>query len=120
VTIPIPSQGCVPTLQDLSLLPVSNWYHLGLQLGVRRDDLDVIERDYPQDNEMCKLKMFGVWLDWDSSATYGKLARAFTAVGKRKIAEELCAKRGRQYIKVSYYSNSIAMMWGHAVRAGKW
>ena len=93
-TVPIPSQGVVPTLCDLSLLPVPNWYLLGLQLGVSGDYLDVIERNYPRDNHMCKVKMFGAWLRMDTSATYEKLARALVAVGKRHIAEVMYTARG--------------------------
>ena len=93
-TVPIPSQGVVPTLRDLSLLPVPNWYLLGLQLGVSGDDLDVIERNYPRDNHMCKVKMFGVWLKIDTSASYERLARALVTVGKRNIAEAMCTARG--------------------------
>ena len=84
----------VPTLRDLCLLPVPNWYLLGLQLGVTADDLDVIERNYPRDNHMCKAKMFGAWLRMETSATYEKLARALVVVGKRNIAEAMCAARG--------------------------
>ena len=87
-------QGGVPTLRDLSLVPVPNWYLLGLQLGVGGDELDVIERNYPRDNNMCKLRMFGAWLRGDSSATYEKLARALATVGKRNIAEAMCTERG--------------------------
>ena len=90
----VPSQGVVPTLRDLSLLPVPNWYLLGLQLRVSADELDVIERNYPRDNHMCKVKMFGAWLRMDTSATYEKLARALVTVGKRNIAEALCTARG--------------------------
>ena len=91
---PLPPQGTVPTLRDLCLLPVPNWYLLGLQLGVSADELDVIERNYPRDNRMCKAKMFGTWLRMDTSASYRKLARALVTVGKRNIAEPLCTARG--------------------------
>ena len=84
----------VPTLGDLSLLSVPNWYLLGLQLGVSEDKLDVIERNYPRDNDLCKVKMFGAWLKMDTSATYRKLARALVAIGKRNIAEAMCTSRG--------------------------
>ena len=84
----------VPTLRDLSLLPVPNWYLLGLQLGISADELDVIERDYPRDNRMCKVKMFGTWLRIDTGATYERLARALITVGNRNIAETLCTARG--------------------------
>ena len=84
----------VPTLRDLSLLYVPNWYLLGLQLGVIGDELDTIERNYPRDNDLCKVKMFGAWLRMDTSATYEKLARALVTVGKRNIAEAMCTARG--------------------------
>ena len=84
----------VPTLRDLSLLPVPNWYLLGLQLGISADELDVMERNYPRDNDLCKVKMFGAWLRVDTSATYRKLARALVAVGKRNIAKAMCTARG--------------------------
>ena len=87
-------QGGVPTLRDLCLLPVPNWYLLGLQLGVSEDELDMIEINYPRDNDLCKVKMFGAWLRVDTSATYGKLARALVTVGKRNIAEAMCTARG--------------------------
>ena len=94
ISFPLLPQGVVPTLCDLSLLPVPNWYLLGLQLGVRADELDVIERNYPRDNHMCKTKMFAAWLRMDTSATYEKLVKASVAVGKRNIAEAMCTARG--------------------------
>ena len=92
----LPPQGVVPTLRDLSLLPVPDWYLLGLQLGISADDLDVIERNYPRDNHICKVKMFGAWLRMDTSASYRKLSRALVAVGKRNIAEAMCTARGTE------------------------
>ena len=92
--LPVTQQGRVPTLRELCLLPVPNWYLLGLQLGVSADELDVIERNYPRDNHMCKVKMFGAWLRMDTSATYEKLVKALAAVGKRNIAEAMCTARG--------------------------
>ena len=71
-----------------------NWYFLGLQLGVSGHELDEIERNYPRDNQMCKVKMFGTWLRVDASATYGKLARALVVVGERSLAEAMCTARG--------------------------
>jgi len=86
----------VPTLRDLSLLPVPNWYLLGLQLGVSGDELDMIEKNYPRDNDLCKVKMFGAWLRMDTSASYVKLARALVTLGKRNIAEAMCTARGTE------------------------
>ena len=93
-SLPPSPQDVVPTLRDLSLLPVPNWYLLGLQLGVSGEELDMIERNYPRDNDFCKVKMFGAWLRMDTSATYKKLARALVTLGKRNIAEAICTARG--------------------------
>jgi len=94
---PLPPQGVVPTLPDLSKLPVPNWYRLGLDLGVSADELDVIEKNYPRDNHMCKVKMFGTWLRMDTNASYRKLARALVTTGKKNIAENICAERGKEF-----------------------
>ena len=53
---------------------------------------------------MCKVKMFGAWLRMDTSATYGKLAMALVALGKRNIAEAMCASRGTKakHLKFMY------------------
>ena len=56
--------------------------------------MDMIKRQYPWDDYMCKVKMFEAWVIVDTNATCGKLARALVAVGKRNIAEALCTARG--------------------------
>ena len=96
ISHPLPPQGMVPTLRDLSLLPVPNWYLIGLHLGVSGDELDVIERNYPRDNDLCKVKMFGAWLSMDTRASYRKLTRALVAVGKKNIAAAVCTARGME------------------------
>ena len=111
----LPPQGGVPTLRELCLLPVPNWYLLGLQLGVNGDELDVIERNYPRDNRMCKVKMFGTWLRVDTTATYRKLARALVAVGKRNVAEAMCIERGMEVttLECPYILKCMyIVMWG--------
>ena len=85
----------VPTLRELSKLPVANcWYRLGVQLGIPDNELDVIEQNYPRDTRMCQSKMFGVWLRNESAPTYVKMVKALVAVDKTSLAEELCGKYG--------------------------
>ena len=116
ISLPLPPQGMVPTLRDLSLLPLPNWYLLGLQLGVSGDELDMIERNYPRDNDLCKVKMFGAWLRMDTSASYRKLARALVTLGKRNIAKTLCTARGTEVTILECsclnYILVRAMLWG--------
>ena len=86
------------------------WYILGLQLGVSAD-----ERNYPRDNHICKVKMFGAWLRVDTSASYRKLAKALAAVGKRNIAEAMCTASGMsQHWNVHLCTTSIVctVLWG--------
>ena len=61
---------------------------------------------------MCKLRMFGAWLRGDSNATYEKLAKALATVGKRNIAEAMCAEKGMTVCLCrgtigQYYSNCV-------------
>ena len=72
----------------------AKWYRLGLQLGVRADDLEIIGNNYPRDADMCKIKMFVEWQRGDTNPTYKKLVRALAAVGKRKLAESVCSRQG--------------------------
>lgn len=75
-------------------LPVASWYRLGIQLGVAKDDLDVIEQNYLRDIRMCRLKMFSTWLQSDTSATYEKLIKALSEIDETSLAKELCGKYG--------------------------
>ena len=75
----------------------------------------MIERNYPRDNDLCKVKMFGAWLRMDTSATYRKLARALVTLGKRNIAEAMCTARGMKVTALdcscSYFS-TYTVLWG--------
>ena len=95
-----------PTLRELDQVPgvAAIWYRLGLQLGVREDDLDLIEVQYPRNADLCKIKMFAEWRRGDTNPTYEKLVRALGAVGKRKLAESVCSAQGKySYAKLSTY-----------------
>ena len=96
-----------PILRELSELPVAAcWYRLGIQLGVAEDDLDVIEKDYPRDTKLCKVKMFGAWLRSDTSATHEKLIKALVAIGKTSLARQLCGEYGTFIYPVNLRSHA--------------
>ena len=86
--------GHSPSLYKLNQIPgvTTIWYRLGLQLGVRADDLDMIETNYA---DLCKIKMFTKWQEGDTNPTYEKLVRALAAVGERKLAESVCSAQGK-------------------------
>ena len=71
------------------------WYRLGLQLGVRADKLNTIEKNYPRDADMSKIKMFAEWLSSDTDPTYEKLVKGLATVKKRKLAESICKAQGK-------------------------
>jgi len=56
------------------LKTVTNWYDLGLQLGVPVYELDEIQSNYPRDNSRCKSVMLSFWFNnaeersWDAIA----------------------------------------------------
>ena len=68
------------------------WYKLGLQLGVRADDLDMIEKS---NADACMIKMFAKWQGGDTNPTYKKLVRGLAAVGERELAESVCSAQGK-------------------------
>ena len=67
---------------------------MGLQLGVSEYELSTIKKNYPRDNDMCKVKMFGAWLRGDANPTYAKLVRALAVIGMKSAAETYCAAKG--------------------------
>ena len=93
---PCPILESKPNLRELSELPmVDCWQRLGIQLGMRKDELDVIEQNHPRDAKRWRLEMFETWLRSDTSATYEKLIKALVVVGESSLAKELCRKYGK-------------------------
>ena len=82
-------------LKDLVLVPVAEWYDLGLQLGIGDEDLDVIKRDNPGNLKACKREMFRAWLKITPNPSYQQLVEALTAVGDVREANQLCKKYGK-------------------------
>ena len=55
---------------------VTNWFMLGIHLGVKRHKLKQIEVQHPRDIERCKLEMVVCWRQSDSTASWPKLKEA--------------------------------------------
>ena len=83
-----------PTLKDLVKVRVKIWYNLGLQLDIKDDDLDTIERNRPQDQEGCKRDMFKAWLRNCRQPSYRQLVQAMVESGDVSEADCLCRKYG--------------------------
>ena len=68
---------------------------MGLQIGVEEAALEEIERNYPRDARMAKIKMFGVWLRNCPTPNYLVLVEGLVVIGKRNVAHSLCSARGQ-------------------------
>ena len=88
------NSSVIPQLKDLVLVQVTEWYDLGLQLGLEDKDLDVIQRNNPENLKACRREMFKTWLRISSSPSYQQLVEALKAVGDVKEADKLCKKHG--------------------------
>ena len=55
---------------------VTNWFLLGIHLGVKRHKLKQIEVQHPRDIERCKLEMVVCWRQSDPTASWPKLKEA--------------------------------------------
>ena len=73
-------------LQDLK--EVTNWFQLGLQLGIEHANLIIIERNHKDDTERCKEEMLAHWLRNFSNASRRKLVSALREIGHRNLAEQ--------------------------------
>ena len=79
-------------MKDLVLIKVTEWYELGLQLGVKDAELEIIEKNNRGDLKACQRSMFRAWLRNTPNPSYQQLAEALMAVGEAKEADLLCKK----------------------------
>ena len=79
-------------MKDLVLIKVTEWYELGLQLGVDDAELEEIEKNNRGDIRACRRNMFRAWLRITPSSSYQQLVEALMAVGEAKEADLLCKK----------------------------
>ena len=84
-----------PQMKELVLIKVTEWYELGLQLGVEDAELEVIEKDNRGDLKACRRNMFRAWLRITPNPSYQQLVEALVAVGEAKAADFLCKKYGK-------------------------
>ena len=70
-------------------LPVAaQWYQLGIQLGIPKDQLDQIQVNYPREVSMCLPQMFDWWLKNGACPTRRQLAEALQAIDRRDLAKK--------------------------------
>lgn len=84
-----------PELSELvgELVPVSNWFELGLYLRVDPDALKQIEADYPHSTVRRKSEVLHHWLNNDPDASWEKLVAALRKMGGyKKVADQIYEK----------------------------
>ena len=77
-----------PTLKDLAIIPIQDtqWYSLGVRLGVQHDVLDSIEANYSNPNRR-KRQMFKRWLEISPNPSWNTLLAALDEIGATEISE---------------------------------
>ncbi len=81
-------------------ISVTDWYSLGLLLGLGSAQLERIRMDYQNTND-CRMAMISRWLD-TANASWRALVRALVSplMGKRNLAMKIAAnhtKREKAY-----------------------
>ena len=76
-------QHIVVAVRDVN----TEWYGLGLQLGLPEHILKPIG-SHPDVEDHLRV-MLSKWLDYDPQASWDKLAKALTAMGKNAIAANI-------------------------------
>ena len=56
------------------------WRELGIQLNVDQHQLDIVEKDHPNDCKGCCTKIFSIWLDSNSAACWEDIDTAVDEV----------------------------------------
>ena len=82
-------------MKDLVLIEVTEWYELGLQLGVDDTELEEIEKNNRGNLRACRENMFQAWLRITPNRSYQELVEALVTVGEVGEAEYLCEKYGK-------------------------
>ena len=80
----------VLNIQDLrsALRAVTDWYSLGVYLGLATNELMRIEDDYPR-NERKMSQMLDVWLRRTPNAAWGDLVGALQEMGENTVANRI-------------------------------
>ena len=81
----------MPDLRKLvaDLKDVTEWFILGVELGVKHADLRKIESKFKDDIERCKVEMLQFWSNNCGDAPVTKLVTALENSGYRNLARQI-------------------------------
>ena len=79
-----------PTMKDLNRYVTkkyaTDWYDIGIELGLELDVLDIIENDHPLRGKTCFQKTLDKWLKLNTNdATWRSLEVALTNVNRANL-----------------------------------
>ena len=87
------ARDTVLNVRNLSseLKPVSDWYKLGINLGLMKHDLNKIQHAH-QRNDQQRLEMLSKWLQRTPRASWGDVVSALEHIGEDRVAESIQQK----------------------------
>ena len=91
---PISKELTIDDIRELTkdLKLVSDWHSLGMELGVKYNDLTNIEKNHSE-NDRRKTEMLACWiLSCETPCTREAVAQALGQMGKHKVAKEIRKK----------------------------
>ena len=73
-----------PEIKDIqnNIVPkcAHKWRELGTKLNVDQHQLDIVEKDHPNDSKGCCARMFSIWLDSNPAACWEDIDTAVNEV----------------------------------------
>lgn len=80
---------CIQVLSE-ELSTVTDWYQLGMKLGVPDHKLDEIQRNHPTDGvSRWRDEVLSLWLRLTPNASWKNVIRALQRMGEKALAESI-------------------------------
>ena len=92
-----------PKLKDLYKLRISDWYGLGLELGLDYHELDVIKKNNPLDFNVQLREMFKMWLDHSEHPSWNEVVQSLEKSKESSLALELSWKLSMYFSQSRLY-----------------
>ena len=89
-TYPPNTDMTTPSLDELvDNISTTEWFRLGLKLGLKEDDLDIIDSDKKLDARGALMAVLRKWLRQSDNSTWRAVVQAVRDIGEEKKARDL-------------------------------